>query len=243
MDLVIDIGNTSCKAAIFKQDRMILSEHWEEQGSSIITSWIRTYPEICKAIISSVKKDDAGLKAELEKAGIQVITLDEKTALPLENRYGSPETLGRDRLAAAAGANAMFPGKNLLIIDAGTAITIDFVTSGNAYMGGNISPGMSMRFRSLNEFTDNLPLVKPARQKFHMGLTTEDAIRSGVQYGIIFELDEYINRQKFRYPDLHVILTGGDAMFFEKKLKNSIFVDPDLNLHGLHSILDYNVGR
>jgi len=243
MNLVIDIGNTSRKAALFKKDKLILSEHWEEQGSSIVTTWIGNYPELSKAIISSVRKYDAGLKEELKKAGIQVIILDDKTALPLENLYDSPETLGRDRLAAAVGANAMFPGKDLLIIDAGTAITIDFVTSGNEYLGGNISPGLSMRFRSLNDYTDNLPLVEPADVQSLLGTDTEGAIRSGVQYGIIFELDEYINQQKIRYPDLQVVLTGGDAMFFDKKLKNSIFVDLNLNLHGLHRILDYNVGR
>lgn len=243
MNLVIDIGNTAFKAAVFKSDEMISSKQWDETDNTSISEWLETYPEIQRSIISSVRKDDAGYTVSLEKAGIQVMMLDYRTPLPLTNRYRSLSTLGRDRIAAAVGANSRFPGQNLLVIDAGTAITIDFVSSGNEYLGGNISPGLSMRFRSLHEFTDNLPLLAQSNFEDLLGDDTESAIRAGVQHGIIFEMDEYINRQKKRYPDLQVILTGGDAMFFDKKLKNSIFVDLNLNLYGLHRILDYNVGR
>lgn len=243
MNLVIDIGNTAFKAAVFRAGEIISSRQWDEKGNTVMYEWIEAYPEIRRAIISSVRKDDSGITPALEKAGIQVIMLDNHTPLPMANRYRSGTTLGRDRIAAAVGANTKFPGQNLLIIDAGTAITIDFVSSGNEYMGGNISPGLSMRFRSLHEFTDNLPLVAPNGTEDLLGYDTESAIRAGVQHGIIFELDEYIKRQKNRYPDLRVIITGGDAMFFDKKLKNSIFVDLNLNLYGLHRILDYNVGK
>ncbi len=242
MNLVVDIGNSFCKAAVFAEGEITVSSHWGIKDPSPIHDWLKTYPDINSAVISSVRKDDAGIGTLLEKAGIPVLVLDEHTPLPLANRYRSSSTLGKDRLAAAAGANAMFPGQNLLVIDAGTAVTIDFVSAANEFLGGNISPGLSMRFRSLHEFTDNLPLVGPSVAGELMGEDTEAAIGKGVLYGIIFELDGYINRLKIRYPDLKVIATGGDAKFFDKKLKNSIFVDPDLNLRGLFRILDYNAG-
>jgi type III pantothenate kinase len=243
MNLVIDIGNSSIKAAVYEGGQLMARFLWEDSYPEQLRDLLDTHPDIRNTIISSVRKDDAGMVQVLEKTGIKLLILDDQTALPITNRYRSADTLGKDRLAAAVGASALCPGKNLLVIDAGTAITIDFVSAGNEYLGGNISPGLSMRFRSLNEFTDNLPLVNTAGSPALLGDDTESAIRSGVVNGILFEMDEYINRQKLRYPDLVVILTGGDALFFEKKLKNSIFVDLDLNLHGLHRILDYNVDR
>ena len=171
------------------------------------------------------------------------LLLDHQTPLPIRNRYLTKETLGYDRIAAAVEASARFPGQDILIIDAGTAITIDFVNSENEFLGGNISPGLLMRYRALHEFTGKLPLVEPADQDALLGDDTEGAIRAGVQNGIIFELDGYINEQKKRYPRLQILMTGGDAVFFDKNLKNYIFVDLNLNLFGLHRILEYNVER
>jgi type III pantothenate kinase len=243
MNLVTDIGNSACKAAVFRQGDILDSWQWESEAMHPLRRILEEYPEIERAIVSSVRRDDAGLRKELEAAGIRVLLLDEHTLLPLKNLYRTPSSLGKDRLASAVGANARFPEQNLLVIDAGTAITTDFVSAANEYLGGNISPGLFMRFRSLHEYTDNLPLVEPMAEENPplLGDETEEAIRAGVINGIIFELDEYINRLKNRYPDLQVIMTGGDSGFFDKKLKNSIFVDPVLNLHGLHRILDYNV--
>ncbi len=243
MNLVIDIGNSAIKAAVFDKTGIVVSRHWEDSQNGPLPAWCDAYPEIRNAILCSVRRDDTGVKGDLEKAGIQVLVLDDQTPLPIANQYRSTSTLGRDRIAAAVGASSLFPGRNLLVIDAGTAITIDFVTAGNEYLGGNISPGLSMRFRSLHQQTHNLPLIEPEDISYLLGEDTPGAIRAGVQYGIIFELDEYINRLKIRYPDLQVVMTGGDAMFFDKKLKNSIFVDPDLNLRGLQRILNYNVGE
>jgi type III pantothenate kinase len=243
MNLVIDIGNSSVKGAVYDGGQVIASLHWQDSFPEKLAELLNTHPDIRRAILSSVRKDDAGMTGVLEKTGVKLLILDDQTALPLRNRYRSADTLGKDRLAAAVGASARYPGKNLLIIDAGTAITIDFVSAEDDYLGGNISPGLTMRFRSLHEFTDNLPLVNTTDSSTLLGDDTESAICAGVVNGILFEIDEYINRQKLHYPDLVVIMTGGDALFFEKKLKNSIFVDLDLNLHGLHRILDYNVDR
>ena len=219
---------------------MLSRDHIEEAD---IQALIRDYPGIDHSIISTVRKDEPFIAGLLRDKGVRVLKLDHLTPLPIKNCYVSKETLGYDRIAAAVEANARFPGQDLLIIDMGTAITIDFVSSENEFLGGNISPGLLMRFRSLHEFTGRLPLVEPADHVALLGTDTESAIRAGVQNGIIFELDGYINEQKKRYPRLQVLMTGGDAVFFDKKLKNSIFVDLNLNLFGLHRILEYNVER
>ncbi len=239
---------------------MVRTASREKPADLPIQEWLKEDPSIDRALVCSVRKGDGGLRRTLERAGVQVWILDHHTPLPIQNKYRSPQSLGKDRLAAAVGASARFPGQNLLIIDAGTALTVDLVTSKQEYLGGNISPGLNMRFEALHRFTDNLPRLAPeestgtAEVKITgqspdqhgpgdlLGDDTAGAITAGVQNGIIFEVDEYINRLKIRYPDLQVIITGGDAMFFDKRLKSTIFVDSDLNLHGLDRILDYNAG-
>jgi type III pantothenate kinase len=208
-----------------------------------IQALITEYPDIDHSIISTVRKEEPSFAGLLRDKGVGVLRLDHLTPLPIRNRYRTKETLGYDRIAAAVEANARFPEQDILIIDMGTAITIDFVNAEGEFLGGNISPGLLMRFRSLHEFTSRLPQVEPAGQDALLGDDTETAIRAGVQNGIIFELDGYINEQKKRYPGLQVLMAGGDAVFFDKKLKNSIFVDLNLNLFGLHRILEYNVER
>ena len=163
------------------------------------------------------------------------------TRLPFKNLYLDKETLGFDRIAAAAGAQALFPGENIIIIDAGTAITIDVVTKEGQFIGGNISPGVDMRFKALNEFTSKLPLVKIEGETGITAKTTEDAIRFGVFNGIKYEMDGYIDAFNQIYENLKVILTGGDHKYFDKKLKNSIFADSNLTLKGLNKILQFNV--
>ena len=124
--------------------------------------------------------------------------------------------------------------------DAGSAITFDFINEKGIYEGGNISPGMQMRFKSLNTFTGKLPLVSHKESNILFGDTTETAIRSGVQNGIIYEIDHTINLFKEFYNNLKVIITGGDAEFFDKKLKNSFFVHFNLISLGLNRVLQHN---
>ena len=168
------------------------------------------------------------------------IDLNEYTNIPIKNLYDSKSTLGKDRLAAVIGANNFYPKSNVLVIDMGTAITFDFINKKDQYLGGSISPGLEMRFSALNHFTGKLPLLKKNEKFSLIGSNTESAIISGVQNGIIFEIDSYINNIKKEYEDLKTILTGGDAIFFDKKLKNTIFVDLNLNFIGLNTILEYN---
>ncbi|MGL4492132.1 MAG: type III pantothenate kinase, partial [Tannerellaceae bacterium] len=157
--------------------------------------------------------------------------------------YKTPNTLGRDRLAAVVGAHSIKPGHNLLVIDAGTAITYEFLNAEGCYMGGNISPGMKTRFKALNYYTQKLPLLNEDGDTPDLGDSTETAIRSGVVNGVVFEIDGYINSLRSKYSDLFVFLTGGHSFYFERRLKNSIFADINLVLIGLNTILDYNVEK
>jgi type III pantothenate kinase len=168
------------------------------------------------------------------------IELNEYTDIPIENLYETKSTLGKDRLAAVIGANNIFPDSNVLVIDMGTAITYDFINTSKQFIGGTISPGMEMRFKALNHYTDQLPLLKKNENYQTIGKNTSEAIISGVQNGILFEIDGYINTLKSNYNDIKVILTGGDAIFFDKKLKNTIFVNLNLNFIGLNTILEHN---
>jgi type III pantothenate kinase len=240
MNLVIDIGNSSSKLAVYSNESLVESFVVKKLEISDIENLLARNDNIRRCILSSVKKKDSKLISILHERIEFFLLLDHNTSLPIRNLYKSKSTLGYDRIASAVGANKLFPDCNLLIIDVGTAITIDIVSADNAYLGGNISPGLSLRFRSLHEFTDNLPLVHWEESSGLMGIDTDSAILSGVLNGIIFELQGYIDRQKLRYSDLKVLMTGGDAKIFDKKLKNSIFVDSNLNLFGLHRILDYN---
>jgi type III pantothenate kinase len=172
------------------------------------------------------------------------IELDHSTPIPLENSYRTPETLGYDRIAAAVGAYTIYPGKNVLVIDAGTAITYDIVTSEGTFVGGNISPGLDIRFKSLNKYTNRLPqLERPGEKPGLLGSSTSEAIQSGIVNGLLFEVDGFIEAFKGKYAKLQVVLTGGDAKYFEGKLKSSIFVDLNLNLIGLNRILEHNAAQ
>jgi type III pantothenate kinase len=198
------------------------------------------YAQLNKVILSSVKVRDEQLNIFLSENFDFFLELDHHTKLPIENLYETPETLGKDRLAAAVGANELFPDQNLLIIDAGTAITYDLVTENNQFLGGNISPGLEMRFKALNQFTGKLPLISHSDEYKEIGQNTTDAIRAGVQNGILFEIGQTIDLFNRNYQNLQIIMTGGDSNFFDKKLNYSIFVHFNLTLIGLNRILEHN---
>ena len=163
--------------------------------------------------------------------------------IPGVNLYETPETLGYDRMAAVVGANEQFPHRDILVIDAGTCITYEFIDSKGQYHGGNISPGMQMRFKALHQFTGRLPLVDTNGRKLPMGRDTETAIRAGVMKGMEYEISGYIESMKHKYPELLVFLTGGDDFSFDSSVKSIIFADRFLVLKGLNRILNYNNGR
>ncbi|MGF1586306.1 MAG: type III pantothenate kinase [Bacteroidales bacterium] len=243
MNLCIDIGNSLAKTAVFSGSKIVNLRQSPEIGAREIDSLISEFPEINNIILCSVRTHDQDLITLLQKRIARVLVFDEDTAIPLTNLYKSANTLGKDRLAAITGANNIFPDRNVLVVDAGTAITFDLVDEFNRFVGGNISPGMTLRFRALHEFTGRLPLVSPVENAGLLADNTTDAIASGVQNGIIFEMETYISRLKEKYSDLEIIFTGGDAKYFDKKLKYTIFVDPNLVFTGLNRILTYNVNK
>ncbi len=241
MNLTVDIGNTNIKVAEFEDNKIVLTRIYQTFGAGQLKG-LEHYHEIKNIIISSVVSNNTVVR-DLRSMNCNVLELDYSTPIPVKNDYKTPKSLGNDRLAAVVGAYNIFPGSNVLVIDAGTAITYDILTDDAVYTGGNISPGMEMRFRALNRFTEKLPLLGSEENYSDFGNTTDSAIISGVQKGIIYEMEGYINEAEGRYKGLRVILTGGDAKFFDKILKKRIFVEQNLICIGLNTILEYNVKR
>ena len=243
MNLIIDIGNSQVKIALFNNRKILESMIVDEFNSSRLAELKRIHPELNHAILCAVANRNEKLIEILNREFDLFIEFNYQTPVPLENLYESKESLGPDRLAAAVGANYLFPNANLLVIDAGTAITYDVIDHLNRFLGGNISPGLETRFKALHEFTKKLPLVESSDHWPLIGKTTEEAIRSGVQSGIVSEMDAMIDRIRDNWIDIKVILTGGDSFFFDEKLKNTIFVLFELTLIGLNRILEYNAKK
>lgn len=240
MNLIIDIGNTRIKIAVFNNSELIHNEIFTPQN--FLKSTIEVIEKYgCKnAIISSVgiiKKNEID---EL-KAKIKLIQLNFETKIPFLNSYATPKTLGVDRIALVAAAISNYPNKNVLVIDAGTCITYDFVNKDSCYLGGAISPGLNMRFKALNTFTEKLPLLTPIDDFCLVGDSTESCMHSGVINGVINEIDSSINLYKQKNQDLTVVLTGGDVKFLSNKINNGIFANPNFLLEGLNTILTYNL--
>ena len=240
MNLVIDIGNTRTKFSVFNRGEILITVPVEEMVPEHIEVLQNEHPELKNVILSAVKEYSNDLKSALHDKFKKFIELNENTPLPIENGYLTKETLGKDRIAAVVGAFDLYPETNVLVIDAGTAITYDLLTENAQYLGGSISPGIDMRFKALHQFTAELPLILQRQFGKLYGTTTEEAILSGVQNGVVFEVDKAIDTFKEFYNNLKVIITGGNADFFDKKLKNSFFVNFNLIALGLNRILEYN---
>jgi type III pantothenate kinase len=243
LNLVIDKGNSRTKVAILSGKQVLKLFHPEDLDIPTLETVLKQFPEVKNAILSAVSDVAPEIKEFLVRRSGLFIEFTHVTPVPLLNGYLTPATLGLDRLAAAVGANTEFPGFDVLIIDAGTAITFDLVERSGTFVGGNISPGLRSRFRALHEFTSRLPLIAEAPEWPLIGKTTEDAIRSGVVSGMILEIDGTIELLKKNYPSLVTVLTGGDASFFERRLKNHIFAKFEITLIGLNRILEYNVEK
>lgn len=240
--LAIDIGNTLVKAALFQDGRILNKEESAVLDESLLER-VLWKEKAEAAIVCSVRGDDQALVL-LDDRGIRGLLLDENTPLPLVNKYQSPHSLGMDRLAAASAGAALFPGQDVLVICAGTCLTFDFVNSKGEYLGGSISPGLNMRLKALKHFTSRLPLIEAKQQPVPLtGTNTRQAILSGVINGILAETEGIISSYKQQYHGLAVVISGGDLIFFDKKLKNRIFAVENIVLHGLNKILQYNVQR
>jgi len=242
MNLCIDQGNSSTKVAVFNQDSLVEQFNYDSFDLDILSALQEKF-DFRNCILSSVRSDNVELIQGLESRFGTFIQLSHNTSIPIENLYKTPETLGKDRLAAVIGAAYLKPETDILVIDAGTAITYDFIDSEHKYRGGNIAPGINLRLRSLHEFTQKLPLVAAQTESDFLGKDTNSAILSGTIYGIVFEIDGYINTLKIKYPKLSTFLTGGSTFYFDNKLKSAIFVEKNLVLIGLNRILQYNVQK
>ena len=240
MNLIIDIGNTVAKLAVFEGNSVVEVIRGSNHSLDCLSMLCHKY-HIDKGIIASVITLSNTIRRQLAKLNFPVIELSYKTPVPIKNLYRTPETLGMDRLAAVVAANEQQPNRNLLVIDAGTAVTYEFIDAKGCYHGGNISPGIYTRFKTLNACCDKLPLIERNGETPEYGYDTETAIRSGVLKGMEYEIAGYIHQMRQKYPDLLVFLTGGDIFSFDTNLKSIIFADRFLVLKGLNRILNYNV--
>ena len=236
--IVVDIGNTFGKIAVAFDDGTVesVSRVSHSQMESSLLETILRHSNANGVIISCVGMELSSIERMLQGRGVRYIILSHKTKLPISIGYNTPATLGADRIATATGAFSLFPGESLMVVDFGTAITIDFITAQGEFSGGNISLGMRSRFESLHAMTHNLPMIEPPYIDASFGRNTREAITSGVILGIIFEIEGYISR--FR-PE-KVIFTGGDALFFAKRMKSPIFVIYNLLFRGLIKISLFN---
>ncbi len=238
MNLIIDQGNSSTKIGVFSNKELLFTDIFDRLEVGNLELLFEIYP-ISAAILSSVVNPEESVIEYFKEKTKKFILLDEHTLLPVENLYKTPETLGKDRIAACVGANFFKPNTNLLVIDAGTAITYDVVNARNQYIGGNISPGLEMRRKALHTFTRKLPLIEMKDSVPAIGATTEEAILAGIVNGLTYEMEGYISALSAVYPGLSIFLTGGDTFYFEKKLKSSIFASRNLLLVGLNRILNF----
>lgn len=245
MNLIIDIGNSYAKLSIYRGESVYHLSSIKSNEQELLISKIKQLEKqkqkINNVILSSVSSEHIELEKYLLQNFKFYVKLNHETKIPIKNLYKTPKTLGKDRLAGVVAANNIFPKSNVLVFDAGTALTIDFINESGEYLGGSISPGLEMRFKALNYFTKKLPKVN-LNSDFdkQLGTTTEEAIISGVQNGIINEIEGYISKYSEKYKNLEIIFTGGDTFFFKERLTKKILANPDIVMKGLNIILEYN---
>ena len=237
MKLVIDIGNTSTKLALFEGKDVFAISNINKCSLKSIQEFVAN-KDVSDAIISSVKEIDSEILSISDY--YKGFILSKNIPVPIKNHYKTPDTLGKDRLAAVVGAYSLYPKKDIIVFDAGTCLTIDFISEKGEYIGGRISPGIEMRYKALHTFTDKLPLVQEEKTTPIIGDDTKSSISSGVQQGILAEVKSIISEYRLQKPDTVAVITGGNYFFFEKELKSSIFAIPNLVMIGLNEILDFN---
>ena len=239
--LAIDIGNTAIKYAIFSDGGVILTtgriDGWDkaEEIHDACKVWKPDYTVAATTVNLTIRQEEI-----IHMFSPSYMVVNGKTSIQIANRYRTPQTLGADRLAAVVAAFSQTHG-NTLVIDIGTAITYDFINDRGEYLGGNISPGMNLRFLSLNEHTSRLPLIESEGEHPQFGVDTETAIRCGVIDGMRHEIQGYISEFSLKYHNLSIFLTGGDQIYFDEEIKKRTFADKYLVLKGLNEILRYNI--
>ena len=248
MNLCIDQGNSRTKVALMTDEGKMIKHFIYKQFSSAEVERLFDLYAITDSIISSVVNIEAAIVNTLNRRSQHFVLFDHITPVPITNRYDSPQTLGQDRLAAAVGAKKLCPQENLLIIDAGSAITYDFVSEEGEYLGGNIAPGLKMRFMMLKQMTKKLPLVEVDENELIplFGKNTRDAIAAGVIRGVAYEVKGYMRTLSEKMPHFQTFLTGGNAPYVLNNVRTSLTekrelrYEKNLVLIGLNEILVFN---
>ena len=241
MILVVDVGNTRIKAAVFEDATLFevfVFSKIELQNN--IQKILSRFPNLIDLVVSSVGDIEKQSFLEFSKV-LKVHFVSHEDAFPFRNCYATPKTLGIDRMVLATGATIQFPSKNRLVIDAGTCVTYDFIDENDNYLGGAIAPGLRLRYESLHNFTAKLPLLSLESPKDFIGTSTSESIHSGVVNGLVFEIDGFIDEYKSRYPNFIIILTGGDTDFLAKRFKNTIFANSNFLLESLYQTFQYKI--
>lgn len=241
MKLVIDRGNTLFKLGVFDGRDLIEVRYLQELNKSTLEDILLTF-DVSKAILCSVGGNLSQDLTDLLKAQTKFLSMSNTLSLPIKISYNNPNALGKDRIAAMVGAREMLKGQNVAVIDAGSCICIDLLDEHSVYQGGVITPGLGMKYRALHTFTANLPLLYLDEKHYDCCQnSTEGCIRSGVQNGTIFEIEGFISRCKEICKDLRIVVSGGDADFVARGLKEETIVDKHVVLKGLNVILDENI--
>jgi len=241
MLLAIDVGNTRIKYAVFEQDTILENSFFEKTDlNSQLEKILKKFPKLSNLIVAAVGNVQKESFLAFEKR-LKVHFISNLDVFPFRNRYETPLTLGIDRLVLAAGTVLSHPKQNRLVIDAGTCITYDFINEADEYLGGAISPGIRLRYESLHHYTAKLPLLEKSEPFDIIGNSTHQSIHSGVINGLVCEIDGFIDRYRERYPNFIIILTGGDAVFLAKRLKNTIFAHSNFLLESLNQTFQYKI--
>ena len=241
MILAVDVGNTRVKVAVFENDTIFESFVFETISfKKKIKKIIKNNDLITHLVVASVGLIDKSVFFGLENS-VKVHFVSHQDLFPFENKYQTPHTLGIDRMVLAAGAVLQYPNQNRLVIDAGTCVTYDFINQKNHYLGGAITPGLAMRYKALNQYTSKLPLLENEVPAFFIGDSTAQSIHSGVVNGLTFEIDGFIDQYKSLNSNFIIILTGGDAVFLAKRLKNTIFANSNFLLESLNQTFQYKI--
>ena len=241
MILTIDVGNTNIKVAVFKHINLIEKFVFQKKDlKNNFENILKKYPNCTNSVLSSVGKLDETEILWL-KSQLNLLEINYATNFPFKNLYGSPKTLGVDRMVLAAGSVLLYPNQNTLIVDAGTCVTYDFITNKNEYLGGAISPGLRLRYESLHNYTSKLPLLEKKLPENFIGNTTKDAIHSGVVIGLCNEIEGFISEYSVKNEQFTIILTGGDANFLSNRLKSIIFADENFLLKSLQQLYTYSL--
>ena len=241
MVLVVDVGNTRIKAAVFEDTKLLeIFVFTDKELQKNIENILKKFKNVSDLVVSSV--------GDLEKSSfltfenlLNVHFISNEDPFPFQNMYATPHTLGIDRIVLAAGATLQFPNQNRLVIDAGTCVTYDFIDEKNNYLGGAIAPGLRLRYEALHNFTAKLPLLVLENPKNFIGTSTSDSIHSGVVNGLVYEIDGFIEEYKSRYLNFIIILTGGDTDFLAKRVKNTIFANSNFLLESLNQTFQYKI--